>query len=208
MEKTDKVVDEILEDKASDERSDDTEKEPITAERAFELARGLQKGYTQTRQDIADIKANLEQIVATQNAKSGAQEGDNEYLTVAKAREIITGALDAQRESQIANSRKADEIIETGLNALRADGVIKSKADEQELIQYAVDIGETDLSKASKGWQKYKSAKDEGTKEAAKKGVKQEEGSKVGTSSKTTAEGEQGKGVDIHTIRRTGWYNF
>lgn len=209
-EKNDQATDEVIEgdDKASGGQSEEAENEPVTAERAFELARGLQKGYTMTRQEISELKENIAQVVNALNAKSGAAAGDDEYVTVAKLKEVIAEALTSERNAKIVQDRQASDIIENNLNILRAEGVVKSKEDENNLIQYALDIQETDLMKAARGWQKYMSAKNEGTKEAAGKKVRQEAGSKIGTSSKTTAEGEQDRGVDLLTVRRKGWFDF
>lgn len=207
-EKIDQAEGEVAKTDQSPEGQSEETEEPITAERAFELAKGLQKGYTQTRQEISEIRDNIAQVVAALNSQSGATSGDDEYLTVAKAKEIFSEALASERNAKTAQEQQANDIIEGNLNSLRAEGIIKSKEDENSLIQYAVDIQETDLIKAARGWQKYNSAKSEGTKEVAGKKIRQEEGSKVGTSSKTTAEGEQDKGVDLLTVRRKGWFDF
>ena len=58
---TDQVVDETPEEEqVVGEQSDETEVEPITPEKAYELAKAAQKGYTLTRQELSEIRQTLE----------------------------------------------------------------------------------------------------------------------------------------------------
>ena len=104
---------------------------------------------------------------------------------------------------------QADTYIESTLNQLRADGVIKTKDDEDALIRYAIAKKEPDLNKAADRWFEIKQAREEGRKEIdkAKVRVRQEEGSKVGTSSK--ASGDEQEGINLGSLekfKREHWY--
>ena len=188
----DQVVGDVKTDQTSNEQSEETKEEPITADRAFELAKGLQKGYTQTRQEIAEMRENLQTIVATLNKQSGAASGDDDYVTVSKLKEILTEHNQSEAKAKEAEKTNADAYIDNCLVQLRADGLIKGKEDEDSLISYAISKKETDLFKAADRWQEVKQAREEGKKETAKTKAKQEEGSTVGTSLKAGSSEEQG----------------
>lgn len=196
------VAEDIKTDETSGKQPEDTNQgTEITAEKAYELAQGLQKGYTMTRQDIAEIRENLNQIVEAINSQKNTKEGEDEYLTVGKLREIL-----AEQSKVIeAKDTKADEYVEKGISQLRAEGIIKTDAEEKELINYAISKKETDLFKAAERWQEIKQAREEGKKEVSKKEARQEEGSKVGTSSKSS---EGNKGVNYQQIHNTDWSQF
>jgi hypothetical protein len=74
------------------------------------------------------------------------------------------------------------------------------------LLTFALKHQQPDLLKAAELFDEIKSAREEGTKEAAKNKVKQEEGSKIGTSSKANTK-EQG-GVDYQKVKRMDWFSF
>src|SRR3990167_8685311 len=126
----DQVVGDVKTDQTSNEQSEETKEEPITADRAFELAKGLQKGYTQTRQEIAEMRENLQTIVATLNKQSGAASGDDDYVTVSKLKEILTEHNQSEAKAKEAEKTNADAYIDNCLVQLRADGLIKGKEDE------------------------------------------------------------------------------
>jgi hypothetical protein len=182
--------------------SEETEKEPTLSE-LNDLAKGLQKGYTLTRQELAEIRENIQAVVDATNKQTGATSADDEYLTTGKLREILS-----QQQQQVeAVKRQADTYIESTLNQLRADGIVKTKDDEDALIKYAIDKKETDLRKAADRWIEIKQAREEGKKEVAKVKVRQEEGSKVGTSSKVS--GEEQEGISIKKLqdwKRDNWF--
>jgi molecular chaperone DnaK (HSP70) len=108
--------------------------------------------------------------------------------------------LNEQQRQVEAVKSQADSYIESTLNSLKAEGVIKSSEDEDALIRYAIDKKEPDLLKAADRWLEIKQAREEGKKEVAKVKVRQEEGSKVGTSSKVSGS-EQG-GVSIESLQK------
>jgi len=193
--KEDQVPETVSDDQVQEEQSEETEKEPTLSEVA-ELAKGLQKGYTLTRQELSEIRENLQTIVDSTNRQTGATTGDDEYMTVGKMREI----LNEQQQRVEAVKHQADSYIESTLTQLKADGVIKTKEDEDALIKYAIDKKEPDLLKAADRWSEIRQAREEGKKEVAKVKVRQEEGSKVGTSSKASG-GEQ-EGISIESLQK------
>jgi hypothetical protein len=208
MENQDQGSTEIVEkDNQSDEtQSKDTDnKEPaVTLDKVSELTSALQKGYTLTRQELSELKDSLSQITEKLNQQSGAKEGEDEYLTVGKLREILTQQNQVQSEAKEQQQRKINNYIESSIADLTAKGVIK-EIDKEDLMKFAIKIKEADLFRAADIFNEIKQAREEGKKELVKIKVKQEEGSKVGTSSKT---GEEQEGLSYSKIKRGGWFNF
>lgn len=161
---------------------------------------GLTKGYTQTRQDMAEINKNLGAITEAMNKKTGAEEGDEDYVTQKGMKEIIANALSDNVNS--ANKQKEDNetAIDNALTGLRAEGVISSKEDEDSLIKHAVKIEQPDLRKAALSWQEVKKAGEDAVKDAAKREAKKKEGDGVGSPSGSTGS-EQG-GVDYAKLKK------
>ena len=191
-----KVVEEKKGDEQSKDNQEETNEEPVTLETVVALVKGLQKGYTLNAQAIADIrKGNLQPAVDEVNQQAGNQSGDEEFLTVGSLKKI----LGEQARNQSLVQQKSQEYIDTTLAQLRANGIVKNDDEEKELIQYAVDKKEPDLLKAADRWNEVKKAKADAKKEAAKTITQQEEGSKVGTSAKTSTK-EQG-GVNYEDVR-------
>jgi hypothetical protein len=145
--KEDQVPETVSDDQVEGEQSEETEEKP-TLESVAELAKGLQKGYTLTRQELSEIRENLQTIVDSTNRQTGATSGDDEYMTVGKMREI----LNEQQQRAEAVKHQADSYIESMLTQLKADGVIKTKDDEDALIKYAIAKKEPDLLKAADRW--------------------------------------------------------
>ena len=196
-----------LEDQSEEEQSEETD-EP-TLEKLAEVLKGnegvikgLQKGYTITRQEMSEIRDNLKTIADSLNEKRDLSEGDEDYVTVAKLKDILKSTADSQsREPQIQRER-AQQYIDDAMNQLRIDNVVKTKAEEEDLMKFAVEKKEVDLFKAADRWQEVQQARMEGQKLAAKAKAKQSEGSKVGSSSKTSSES---KGVNYEQIRNLDW---
>ncbi len=180
------------------QKSEDTEKEPLTNERLTQIVQGLQKGFYGTREELADIRNNLQVIADQANKQSGAQSGEDEYLTVGKLRQILAEQSVQSQQRQT----EAETYVEQTLDALKQEGVISSKQQEDDLVNYALKIKEPDLRKAAIIWQDIQQAKVEAQK-SGKKEI-QKEGSKVGTSSKTPA--EESKGLDYDKVKRMSWF--
>jgi len=199
-EETDKVPADVSEpDQPVEEQSEESVKEPSEVEKLAEMTQNLQKGYTVTRQELSEIKENLQSIADNINKQTGATTGQDEYLTVGKLREILNQQTmeETQRKSQ------ADQYIDTTLMQLRAEGVVSNEQEENDLLNYALKIKEPDLLKAATIYKDIREAKNEAKKQIVKTKVKQEEGSKVGTSSK--AAGGESKGVDYKKVHNTDW---
>jgi len=198
----DQAPEEVKEDQSAEGQSEEAKEEPTLSEVA-ELAKGLQKGYTLTRQELSEIRDNLQAIVEATNKQTGAQAGSDEYVTVNKLREI----LGEQQQKTEAVKEQADKYIDSTLAQLRAEGIIKSQEEEEALIKYAISKKEPDLNKAADRWAEVRAAREEAKKEVAKVKVRREEGSKVGTSSK--ASGDEQEGINLGSLekfKREHWY--
>ena len=171
--------------------------EPVTPEQAMDLAKNLQKGYTMTRQEMAEIRQNQEKIqealekLSTKKDEYGESE---EPLTVTKLLELQK----QQRAAATKEDAKIDQVIDSQLNDLRVQGTIKTKEDEDKLLNFAVAHKITDLSQAANLMAEVDKARKEGQKTAAKGKAKEEAGSQIGTSKKAST-GEQG-GVPYEDI--------
>jgi hypothetical protein len=200
-EELDKDPSGVSDDKTEGEQSEESKEKP-SLEKITELVGALQKGYTQTRQEFAQTREEIQGMIDTFNAKSGAQSGEEEYLTVGKLKTILAeqGIQQEQRKAQ------ADSYIESTINQLKVEGRITTKEDEDALLTFALKHQQPDLLKAADLFDEIKSAKEEAKREVAKTKVKQEEGSKIGTSSKANTK-EQG-GVDYQKMKKMDWYSF
>jgi hypothetical protein len=196
-------VDEVIEGDQSDtEAKEESEEEKPSLEKAYQIAKATQKGYTVQQQEIAQIKGILQTIADTMNTQSGAKSGEDEYVTVGKLKEVL-GEIRYQEENV---KQQANDYVQASIDSLKAEGVITSKEEEDSLLNFALRHKEPDLKKAYDFWKETAEAKSEGKKEALKKQVRQEEGSKVGTSSKAEA-GKKQEGVSYKEIKRMDWWN-
>ena len=204
MDTNDQVQDETLngESNSSEEQSTEATKEPITPERAYELAKGLQKGYTLTRQEISEIRNNLDEIQsAIQELRSRSSEetfGVEEEKPLTK--KDLLEILDERERKKAEETGYYEKLVDSQIADLRVQGVITSDADEEDLLQFATEHKMTDLSQAAAIWKEVKEARK--LKETLKSKVKGEAGSKVGTSEKTNV-GEEG--VSYKEISRKDW---
>lgn len=181
------------------------------------LIKGLQKGYTQTRQDLSDFRreiGELKDIFQKGSSKTEDYnfEANDDILTKAdlvkffQAQEAVKTKAEAERlaaeKAKEIEQQRINEMLDNQISDLKVEGVIKTKADEESLIKFAVDYGLPDLTKAAQLWTKVEIEK---KTEAAKKQAKAEEAAKVGSSQKTVS---QSQGVDYNSIRNTDWYDF
>lgn len=202
MEDKDQVISDVLNgDQSEDKQSEDTKEEP-TLEKITELVKALQKGYTETRQEFAQTKEDIQVMVNAINNQSGAKQGDEEYLTVGKMKEILAEQSSVQEQRR----NQADTYIDKTLAQLKAEGRITTDEEKDALLNFALKHQQPDLLKAAELYDEIKQAKEEAKREVAKTKVKQEEGSKIGTSSKSGT-GEQG-GVDYQKMKRMDWFSF
>ena len=172
---------------SEEEQSKEEQPEPgPDIEEAMRLARASQKGYTLTRQELSTVRQNQEAILKELRRKDDLQEDADEPLTISKFKSIM------QREKEDADhiQQKNLEKVDRWIDDLKAQGVIDSQEDEDDLLAYAKERGKRDLLEAAKDWQELKAAQKatETAKVKAKTKVKQDAGSKVGTSQKTKTE--------------------
>jgi len=171
--------------------------EPVTPEQAMDLAKNLQKGYTMTRQELAELRQSQE---ATQTILEELKKKKPDEYGVPEEPLTVTKLLELQKQQKAAATKeeaKIDQAIDSQLSDLRIQGVIKTKEDEEKLMNYAVKHKITDLSQAANIMAEVDTARKEGQKTAAKSKVKSDAGSQVGTSKKNA--GEQG-GVPYEEI--------
>ena len=192
-------------EEVSQEETEDTEESPEretvegenTETEAEVTAKRMLQGFTQTRQEMADIKRNQEAInEALANLSKKEDFSEDEPLTV----KTYLKMQEEQRTRQQKEQERVNAMIDGQVNDLKARGIISTKQDEDELMSFAVKHKITDLYRAAEIWAELQEAKKLGGKAMAqaKNKVKQEIGSQVGTSSKTTVE-EQG--IDYNEIR-------
>lgn len=190
-------------EEAGSDASQSGEADTLTLEKVNELALGLQKGYTQTRQDLATIGDNIAKITDAMNTKTGAQEGDEEYVTVGNMKQIISEALSANASSANKQKDDNDAQIDAQLAELQASGQIKTD-ETDDLIAHAVKIKQPDLRKAVLSYNEVKVAGSNAAKkaveDAAKAAAKKKEGGGVGGSSQSTGS-EQG-GIDYAKLKQ------
>ncbi len=184
-----------------EEQPEETE-EPITPEKAYELAQALQKGYTITRQEMSQIRENLEAVQSAlaefrekKKEEYGSSE-DDEPLTVKKLLEMQNQEIIKKQQAEA----KVDKQIDSQLADLRVQGKIKTKEDEDKLLNYAVAHKIINLIDAAERMEEVENARKEGRKETVKVKVKEEESSKIGTSKKAET-GEQ-EGVPYSEMRK------
>jgi len=206
-EEKDQVDSEVKSDEQIDQsegkQSEETEETAITPDKAYELAQALQKGYTITRQEMAEIRENLNTVQSAlselnkrKQEEQGGYSDEEEPLTVKKLLEM----QNQEKAKKQQDDAKIDRIIDSQLADLRVQGKIKTKEDEYKLLNYAVAHKITNLDDASDRMEEVENARKEGRKEAAKGKVKEEAGSQIGTSKKTET-GEQG-GVPYSEMKK------
>jgi len=211
-EEKDQVLDETQEGNSSEEQSTEATEEQggeeITTERAYELAKGLQKGYTLTRQELAEVRENLSAIQEALNElRSSGNEfdefGDLEEKPLTKKDLVeVLAELENKKASEQA---KKEAMVDSMIEDLKMEGVVKDDAEADELIKFVVNSAKTaGLKEVSPqyilslvpAWTKIKEA--EQVKAQVKSKTKIEEGSKVGTSEKTKT-GDNGISyADVH----------
>lgn len=221
----DQDAEDIKNDENSDEQSAEGTEEPITLERAVELAQkaqeiahGTQKGYTLTRQELAEIRANQEAI---QNAleelksqKFGDYDdyGDEEPITAAKLEDIIAKSLTKYEQQKIAQQTDEEAMIDNMIADMKAEGLITNDKEADDLIAFTIEsakaaglkqIPQNYIFSVYPAWQKAKEA--EALKEQIKTKIRGEVGSKVGTSEKTSS---REQGVSYKEIRHKDWDEF
>ena len=145
------------------------------------LVKGLQKGYTQTRQDISEIKESLAKI---SQASERTEEDQDEYVTKSSFKSL----LGEHEKEKIAENQKINQQIQSAVTDLKEIGVVKNDKEADELMTYAVKNQIPNLYTAAAKWQTEKAAtaQTDAVRLAAEAKAKQAEGAQVGTSQTTS----------------------
>jgi hypothetical protein len=185
-------------DSTSKKTEDDSEK--VDIKEVILTMKNLQKGYTTTRQDLSafrgqmsELNNKLGEIAEAMNKKSGADQGDDDFVTVAKLKEVLPQILSSQNKAVDRQKQEAQDYIQKAMDELTSDGTLESEEDEASLAQFCIKNNIPDPIKAAPRWMKARLAEKttEDLKKKAKKEAQRKEGSEVGDSSKTT-KGDQG----------------
>lgn len=178
--------------------------EEPTLEEVARLAKGLQGGYTQTRQDIADIKEILQKLSDMPKTAKVEVEGSDEYLTVGKAIEVFKNVLKEHKSTEQNEEDKKLQYINSAFDELYLQGVIKDKAEEEQFIALGKKLGIGDPRRLSPIWTEIREAKSaEGKQKIVDdKKAKQEEADKIAKTNKSKSSSEL---PDVGSVRKTGW---
>ena len=144
------------------------------------LVKGLQKGYTQTRQEIGQINEKLDQLLTS----GKIEEGQDEYVTKSSFKAL----LGEHEKGKIAENQKINQQIQSAVTDLKEIGVVKNDKEADELMTYAVKNQIPNLYTAAAKWQTEKAsvAGTDAVRQAAEIKAKQAEGAQVGTSQTTS----------------------
>lgn len=178
---------ETTEEEVVEEQSTEQAPEPAPdATEAIRLAKAAQKGYTLTRQELSVINKNQEEILQHLRQKEDSAIDADEPMTVGRFQQMMK----RQSEDSIRDKDKARQIVNSQIDDLKAQGVIATQEEEDDLLKYATERGKRDLMSAAKDWTELNEAKKlaNQVKAQAKAQVKKEAGSKVGSSTKTKTE--------------------
>lgn len=147
-----------------------------------QLLAGLQKGYTINRQEMAEIRNLLAE-------KQAPAEGNDEYVTVGKLREIVTEVLNNRDQSVTQAEAQARQMLDDQFNQLVAEGLVKAN-EREEFFQHGLSIEEfQDMRKVARSFALVRDARVRREAKEAEDKIKekQEKGSKVGSSEKSSA---------------------
>jgi len=158
------------------------------------LVKGLQKGYTQTRQEIGQINEKLDQLLTSGKPDEGA----DEYVTKSSFKSLLT----EHEKEKIAENQKINQQIQSAVTDLKEIGVVKNDKEADELMTYAVKNQIPNLYTAAAKWQTEKAAtaQTDAVRLAAEAKAKQAEGAQVGTSQTTST--PESSGVSYAEIIR------
>jgi len=158
------------------------------------LVKGLQKGYTQTRQEIGQINEKLDQLLTS----GKIEEGQDEYVT----KSSFNALLGEHEKGKIAENQKINQQIQSAVTDLKEIGVVKNDKEADELMTYAVKNQIPNLYTAAAKWQTEKAsvAGTDAVRQAAEIKAKQAEGAQVGTSQTTST--PESSGVSYAEIIR------
>ncbi len=203
-------IDETIVDETAEKKTEEKSESQVMMEKIESLQNMVHKGYTSQAQEISELRNNLSSIAEGMNSKSGATEGDDDYVTVSKLKSILQEVASEKASAQEKLSNDASKYVDNALNDLRMQGIISNDVEQKELIQLALKKSEElkrniDPYEAAAFYKEIKLARATVSKEKeiAQKKAKQEEGSKIGSSSKNSSE-SVGK-ISWNEILRERW---
>lgn len=178
----------------------------ITQEQIQERFSALTKGYTTTRQDLAAFKDEVLSAIGEikdQRAVKDEYGVDDDLVTKKDIADItaqIVQGIRAEKDADKVELARYEQLVDEQLAELKVSGIVKTKAEEEDLLSYAAEKKITDLFKAADIWQEVKEVRK--TKEELRAKLKGEEGGKVGTSNKVNSK-EQG--ISYKEIANKDW---
>jgi len=190
-----------------EQQSEETE-QPVeeTKEEEYDVVKGLQKGYTQTRQELADIKKSIDDLKQVQQPIGEQPLGEpttpaqpsQEPTTWSEAQERLLNEMESREQRKAAEQEAISSQIDQEVEELKLNGVIKNDEEAEKLFQFTIDLSKDlgyipSIKSSANVWQKVREAENKGQEEGLKTGVKQDEGSKIGKSSKATTTEESSK---------------
>ncbi len=194
-----------VEPKTEEIKSEVHKEEPANLEEVARLAKGLQGGYTQTRQDIADIKEILQKLSEMpKTEKVEVIQGSDDYLTVGKAIEIFKNVLKEYKSAEQNEKDKKLKYINDAFDELYLQGVLKDKGEEEQFFALGQKLGIGDPKRLAPIWTEIKEAKTVQDKQKIvdDKKAKQEEADKIAKTNKSKSSSEL---PDVGSVRKTGW---
>lgn len=153
------------------------------------LIKGLQKGYTQTRQQMSSLDqkmSRIEQLLSSSGSKEHDVIDPDDVLTVGQFNKLIQSQKANEERARISaeeENTRYQKIIDEQLDDLKIEGIIDD-GEEDALIQFAYENEIPNLAKAAKLFQREKSFKAEEERKKAVLKEKKKDAGQVGGSSK------------------------
>lgn len=164
------------------------------------LVKGLQKGFTMTRQELAEFRRLVDELKSSAGSKPEEDYYGTEEEPLTK-KDLIEFYRQQEEEAL-----KAEKMLDSQIADLRTQGIIKDDKDEERIINIALKHKLPDLYQAADIYLEIQQAKKEAIKQAYKGKAKAKEGGQVGTSQKATP--NTGEGIDYSSIRSRDFYDY
>lgn len=188
MDLDDQVKDETLNDENNSLNEQSSETDKITPERAYELAKGLQKGYTLTRQEMAELRESVKNIqeAVTNNNSDDIFDDEDKPLT---KKELMSVLAEAEQKKSVEQAQK-EAAIDNTIDDLRVQGIVSTEKDAESFMEYTLKAAKSAGLKEISPEYMYSIApawkQAEELKLQIKKEVKSEASSKIGNSDKAS----------------------
>lgn len=225
MEEEDQVQDGVQEEESEEESSGDesseeqstesAEEQPkLTPEKIYEITRGLQKGYTINRQDLASIRKEIDSLKEMlQSLKKGDADEyfDDEEAPITKKefkKELVNALTELEQRKAMEQAEK-DKMVDNIMSDLEAKGLIKGEKEADDFIKFTLESAKSAglkeitpnyILSVYPAWRKVKEVDD--IKKQLKSQKRGEVSSKVGNSEKGST-GEQG--VPYSKVHKRDW---